>query len=156
MWRCPQRAYTFWSHPIETSLRTHSCSEMTSLHRPRQLSTLSLCLLSSSFHSDVAGAPTLLAAQRCAVLKRWPCAALFTIPLVFSSHGPKVCAKRTGAAASVACWRRERRAQAGRGVRASRSDTRAASYAFECMHMHICTRRKLRVLAVLNTCCVAV
>ena len=40
----------------------------------------------------------------------------------FSPYGPKSCAKRTGAAAA---WR------AGRGMRASLSDTRAASQAFE-------------------------
>ena len=50
---------------------------------------------------------------------------------------PKACAKSTDAAASVAHRRRKRLARAGRGMRASRSDTRAASQAFECTHMWV-------------------
>jgi hypothetical protein len=42
-------------------------------------------------------------------------------------------------AASVAA---RRRAQAGQGMRASRSDTRAASQTFERMHMHVSMRRE--------------
>ncbi len=55
--------------------------------------------------------------------------------------------KKEGAAASVARSLRERLARAGRGMRASQSDTRAASQAFERTHTHTCIQRKHRVLA---------
>jgi hypothetical protein len=58
--------------------------------------------------------------------------------------------ERTGAAASVACRRRERLARAGRAMRARRSDTRAASQAFERMHRHVSTWRKHTILAVVQ------
>ncbi len=48
----------------------------------------------------------------------------------------KACARRSGAAASMERRQRERRTLlAGAGRRASRSDTLAASQAFECMHI---------------------
>ena len=74
------------------------------------------------------------------------------IPVVFSTwHGSKACAKRTGAAASVSRRRCERLVQAGRGMQASRCDTRAASHVFEHMRTHASTLRKLRDSAVLKT-----
>jgi hypothetical protein len=60
-------------------------------------------------------------------------ASLPIIQYVFSMrHGPKVCAKRTGA----------RLARAGRGMQPCRSGTRAARQAFERTHMHASIWRK--------------
>ena len=65
-------------------------------------------------------------------------------------HGLKACAKRTGAAVSVACRRRERLALAGQGMQASRSEVRAASEAFERSHTPKRICRKHKVSAVLR------
>ncbi len=63
---------------------------------------------------------------------------LLWIPHVcFMWHGPRACAKRTGAATSVARRRRERLALLGRGVQASQSNTRMASQTFENTYMQV-------------------
>ena len=65
---------------------------------------------------------------------------IFHAPLVQNAfsiwYGVIACAKRTGTATSVARRRRERLARTARGMRASRSGTRAASQAFEHTHTH--------------------
>jgi hypothetical protein len=67
-------------------------------------------------------------------------AGLIILPISISVT--TACAKRTNAAASVERRRRERLALLGRGMRTSRSDTRAASQAFERMHTHASIWRK--------------
>ena len=79
--------------------------------------------------------------------------------------GTTVCANKPSAAASAACRQCECLAQAGRGMRASRSDTRASSQAFERTHIHegICRTRNVSavyrdvVIAILhsNHCCIS-
>ena len=85
-------------------------------------------------------------------LKEMPHVPTTTLPwitYVFSiCHGQNVCAKRTGAATSVACRRRERLALAGGGMQACRSGTRAASQAFERTQTHMSLLRKHRMLKV--------
>ena len=60
--------------------------------------------------------------------------------------------KRTGAAECMSCMRCERLAPAGRGMRASWSDTRAASQSCLCTRMHEIICRKRRVTAVCMKC----
>ncbi len=71
------------------------------------------------------------------------CLSFGPIGQTFTVSETQACARRPGTGASVSRWRRERRILlAGGGRRASRSHTRAASQAFEHMHVLFCRRVK--------------